>query len=169
MALLASLFSAGCASKGGTGALAGAGVGAIMGQAIGRNTAGTLIGTAIGTGAGYIIGNELDKAEARKRHTQGLPPETGNLAGSRWKAVKVDPMPQPPYETYVIEFGKDGWLRTTETFANGAQKTDKEHYRIKGDILIIHNPGYLINAKYTILGDRLIISSQEFTAEFTRM
>jgi hypothetical protein len=78
-------------------------------------------------------------------------------------------MPQPPYETYVIEFGNDGWLKTTETFANGSQKTDKEHYRVKGDVLIIHNPGYLINAKYTIVGDRLIISSHEFTAEFMKM
>lgn len=56
----------GCSSSAGTGALAGGGVGALMGQAIGGNTTGTLIGAAVGTGAGYMIGNEMDRSQARQ-------------------------------------------------------------------------------------------------------
>jgi uncharacterized protein YcfJ len=53
------------------GALLGAGVGALAGQAIGHDTEATVIGTAVGLGAGYIIGNESDKAKHERSHYQG--------------------------------------------------------------------------------------------------
>ena len=172
LALIAALglgLTAGCATKAQTGALAGTGVGALIGQTIGRNTAGTLIGTAVGAGLGYVIGNEMDKADAKKRHEAGLPPETAPFGGTKWKVVSFEPKPAKKYESYTLEFSPDGWLTSTETYEGGSQKITREHYRVKGDVLIINNPGYLINAKYTMAGNRAHLNSQEFTAVLEKM
>jgi hypothetical protein len=48
------------------GALAGAGIG----QAAGGNTEATALGAAIGGTAGYVLGNEQDKADARAERTR---------------------------------------------------------------------------------------------------
>ena len=163
-----SLMSAalyGCATHGQTGAAAGAGVGALIGQTIGRNTAGTLIGAGIGAGVGYLIGNDVDKQAAGKQQAT----ETGTLGGTKWKAVSMTPAPTPPYETYIIEFGQDGSLATTETFADGTKKNDKEHYRVAGDTLIINKPGYIINAKYSMENNRLKVMLDEYNAEFMKL
>ena len=51
-----------------SGALLGAGIGALAGQAIGGDTKATVIGAAVGGGAGYVIGNESDKAKHQQQH-----------------------------------------------------------------------------------------------------
>ena len=155
----------GCATHGQTGSLAGAGVGALIGQAIGRNTGGTLIGAGIGAGVGYLIGNDQDKKAASMQQA----PETGVLGGTKWKAVSMDPVPSPPYETYLIEFGQDGWLKTSETFSDGTSKTDKEHYRVVDDTLIINKPGYMVNAKYAVENKRLKVMLDGYNAEFMQV
>lgn len=71
VSLLAStLFLAGCnssgMSKGSMGGLGGAAGGALLGQAIGGNTEATLIGAAIGGALGYVVGNEMDKADQQR-------------------------------------------------------------------------------------------------------
>ena len=67
--LTMTLFTASCANQDnnaqsgiGLGALGGA----LAGQAIGHNTEATLIGAAVGTMLGYIIGNEMDKADRQQ-------------------------------------------------------------------------------------------------------
>lgn len=159
-----SLAVVGCATKAQTGALTGAGMGALIGQVIGRNTVGTLIGAGVGAGIGYLIGNERDKQDALDRQAKGLPPETGALGGTKWKAVKVNPAPATPYKTYIFEFTKDGWLNTTKTYTDGTKETDQERYRVVGTKLIINDPGYIINARYSLKGKRLTITSDKFTA-----
>lgn len=57
----------GCESDAQTGAAIGGLMGAGVGQLAGRHTESTLIGAALGTGAGYIIGNENDKAKTQAR------------------------------------------------------------------------------------------------------
>ena len=65
-----SLALAGCETKGQSGAvlggLGGAAVGAIIGHQSGHAGTGALIGTAVGAGGGYVVGNEMDKADARE-------------------------------------------------------------------------------------------------------
>lgn len=61
--VVGSLSSCAELSKGISGAGLGAAGGALVGQAIGHNTESTLIGAAVGTMAGYIVGNEMDKAD----------------------------------------------------------------------------------------------------------
>ncbi|MHC4645862.1 MAG: glycine zipper domain-containing protein [Planctomycetota bacterium] len=56
----------GCESDAQTGSAVGALTGAAIGQMAGGDTESTLIGTAIGGIAGYMIGNEGDKAKARE-------------------------------------------------------------------------------------------------------
>ncbi len=56
----------GCQTDAQTGALVGGLGGAALGQAIGGDTESTLIGTGVGAGAGYIVGNESDKAKTRQ-------------------------------------------------------------------------------------------------------
>ncbi len=60
---ICAIFVNGCANQAQTGGLIGTAAGAGIGQAIGRNTEGTLIGAAVGGVAGYILGNEGDKAK----------------------------------------------------------------------------------------------------------
>lgn len=55
---------AGCQNSAQSGAGIGVLAGAGLGQAFGRNTEATVIGAAIGGIAGYVIGNEDDKARA---------------------------------------------------------------------------------------------------------
>jgi outer membrane lipoprotein SlyB len=59
------VFVGGCQSDAQTGAVIGGLAGAGIGQLAGGHTESTLIGAAVGTGAGYIIGNESDKAKTR--------------------------------------------------------------------------------------------------------
>ncbi len=159
LAMAASFGSLGCATKGQTGAVAGAGLGALIGQAIGRNTAGTLIGAGVGTGLGYIIGNEMDKSDAKKRETASAPPapRVGLLGGTKWRAIEVVPPPTPPHKSYTLRFDRDGWLHSREAYMDGTVKTDREHYRVQGDLLIINKPGYLVNAKYKMTDNTLTI------------
>ncbi len=60
-------FVVGCESNAQTGAVIGGLAGAGIGALAGGHSESTLIGAAVGTGAGYIIGNESDKAQTRSR------------------------------------------------------------------------------------------------------
>ena len=174
LALAASFSGLGCASKGQTGAVGGAGLGALIGQAIGRNTAGTLIGAGVGTGLGYIIGNEMDKDDAKKREeararaararADSSPPppapppaRVGLLGGTKWRAIEVVPPPTPPHKDYTLRFAPDGWLYSREVYMDGTVKTDRERYRVQGDMLIINRPGYLVNARYKMTDNTLTV------------
>jgi hypothetical protein len=66
------ISSVGCESKAQTGALVGAGGGALLGGAIGslshsRAGAGAAIGAGAGAIGGYLVGNEMDKKDQKKR------------------------------------------------------------------------------------------------------
>ena len=165
----------GCQSGGGTGALAGAGIGALVGQAIGGDTKSTLIGTAVGTGIGYMIGNEADKKKARQmsqasRYNQYSHTEVSPLAGTRWTVVDLAPKDRvPEFTSKIVEFRSNGRVITTTTSPNGMVEVSDEHYRVVGSTLIVNKPGYLINARYGIAGDQLIIDAEDFRAVLRRL
>lgn len=60
------ILISGCETDAQNKALLGTAIGAGVGQAIGRDTQGTLIGAGVGAGAGYMLGNEGDKARQRQ-------------------------------------------------------------------------------------------------------
>jgi hypothetical protein len=67
---LGSLFVVGCESNAQAGSAIGALAGAGIGQLAGGDTEGTLIGAAVGGAAGYMFGNEGDKAQAQAERAQ---------------------------------------------------------------------------------------------------
>src|SRR5262245_48030291 len=137
LTLLACAMLAGCETAKGTGALAGGGIGTLIGAAAG-DTQGAIIGAAIGTGVGYIIGDQVDEKRAKDMEAAHTTPETGPLAGTRWKLASLDTQkPVPPYTSKVIEFRPDARVITTTTKPDGQIETFDESYRVVGDTLIV--------------------------------
>jgi len=165
----------GCATRGGTGALAGGGIGALAGQLIGGNTEATLIGAAVGTGIGYIVGNEMDKKHAREMSAATKQRnydhnEVGDLGGTKWKFVSINPKDYvPEYTSKVVEFGSNGHVTTTTTYPDGNVEVSEESYRVVGNTLIVNKPGYIINARYSISGDQMVAEAEDFSAVLTRI
>lgn len=161
--------SCGCATKGRTGALAGSGVGAIIGQAAGRSTEATLIGSAVGAGVGYIIGNEMDKKEAKAMEAKGAVPDNAPLAGTSWQVkdlVRDEPL---PHKSIIVEFRRDGRVITTRVLPDGEVVRDDEAYRVVGSTLIVNKPGYVINAKFRIDQNEMIVDAPKFRAVLARL
>ena len=163
----------GCETGGQTGAVAGAGVGALIGQAAGGDTEATLIGAAIGTGVGYLIGNEVDKSKAKEMSESSVQAsrpayehsETTPLAGTRWNLVNLSPADiVEPYTSKIVEFRSNGRIVTTTTLADGTVTEANESYRVVSDTLIINHDDYITNARFSVSGDELVVSAEEFSA-----
>jgi hypothetical protein len=163
-------FGAGCATmdKSEMGAVGGAGVGALVGQAIGHNTAGTLIGAGVGLGLGYIIGNEADKSDAKKRKT-ATKEEVEPLANTTWEVVSTTPRPKKHYQSMIARFNQDGTVTTTTKFTNGKVETDTERYRVVGSTLVINKPNYVINSRYRIDGDKMYMDTGDHSIVLQRV
>jgi hypothetical protein len=159
------VLTAGCQTRAQTGGLTGAGIGALAGQAIGGNTEATLIGAAIGAGAGYIIGNEQDK-KAAKEHDFSQPTA---LTGTKWKVISLVMENKPEFTTMTVEFRPDGKVVTTRYEPGGTMTMTEERYRIVGNTLIINKTDYLINAKYRIDGNEMIVDCEKFRAVLQRI
>ncbi len=154
----------GCQTRTQTGTLAGAGIGAIAGQLIGGDSKATLIGAAIGTGAGYLIGNAQDKKAAQTYNMSQPTP----LTGTRWKVISLIKKDMPDYTLITVDFKPDGKVVTTRHEPGGTKTITEERYRIVGDTLIINKPGYLINAKYQIQGNQMVVNCEQFRAVLQR-
>ena len=167
---IALLFGGGCATmdKSEMGALGGAGVGALVGQAIGHNTAGTLIGAGVGLGLGYIIGNEVDKSDTRKRKAV-TQEEVEPLANTTWEVVSTTPRPKKHYQSMIARFNQDGTVTTTTKLANGKVETDTESYRVVGSTLVINKPNYVINSRYRIDGNKMYMDTGEHSIVLQRV
>lgn len=160
----------GCQTKGQTAAVVGAGLGALIGQAVGGDTGATLIGAAAGTGLGYIIGNEMDKNDAEK-HTADpkYTPPVSPLSGTTWQVISVVPEPDPPFKSMVVEFGRDGYVTTSRSNLDGVVSIERERYRVVGSTLVVNKPGYLINARFLIDGNQLIVDAEKFRGVLNRV
>ncbi len=149
----------GCATKGETGALAGAGAGALIGGLAnmhGSWGATALIGAGVGAGVGYLIGNEQDKKDAEQRRAV-REEETRPLGGSTWQVISITPKPEKRHKSIVTHFRHDGTVVTTKTNMDGMVDTSTERYRIVGSTLIISGADYVVNATFTLDGKKLII------------
>lgn len=152
-------LSAGCATKGQTGALTGAGAGAAIGGLAnmhGSWGATALIGAGLGAGIGYLIGNEEDKKDAARRQAASAD-ELRPLSGTIWQVISIMPEPKQSYKSIISNFRPDGIVVTTKTNMDGRVESESEQYRIVGSTLIINKPGYVENTKFKIEGDKLFI------------
>ena len=122
---------------------------------------------AIAVAGGKIVrvGSDQEMAGLRGPATEVVP-----LGGTRWKLVSVNtPKPIPPYVSKVVEFRPDARVITTTTKPDGQIETFDESYRVVGDTLIVNKPGYLINAKFTMENNRLIVTGPELSAMLERL
>ena len=144
---------------------------ALIGQAAGGDTGSTLVGAAIGTGVGYIIGDQVDEKKAKEMSAQGNPtPEVAPLGGTRWKLISLNTSKSvDPYVSKVIHFRPDSRVVTTTTTKDGNVTTTDETYRVVGTTLIINRPGYLVNARFHLDGNRLIVDDPGFSAVLERI
>lgn len=164
-------LSAGCATKGQTGALAGAGAGAAIGGLAnmhGSWGATALIGAGLGAGIGYLIGNEEDKKDAARRQAAGVD-ELRPLAGTVWQVINIEPAPKHSYKSIISSFRHDGTVVTTKTNMDGKVESESEQYRVVGSTLIINKPGYVENTKFKIEGDKLFIDYGNGSATLQRI
>lgn len=164
-------LSAGCATKGQTGALAGAGAGAAIGGLAnmhGSWGATALIGAGLGAGIGYLIGNEEDKKDAARRQAASVD-ELRPLAGTVWQVISIEPKPKHAYKSIVSSFRHDGFVVTTKTDMDGKVESESEQYRVVGSTLIINKPGYVENTKFKIEGDKLHIDYGNGSAVLQRI
>jgi hypothetical protein len=65
-----------------------------------------------------------------------------------------------------VEFRRDGHLVTTTTFQDGTVDVEEERYRVVGGTVVINNPGYLINARHAIDGNRLLVDTESFSGVY---
>jgi len=175
--MVAFLVPAGCATNKGTGALAGGGLGAIVGGAAG-GTKYAVIGAAAGAGVGYLIGDkkdeehadELEKQNAAKKRAAELHAEVGDLGGTKWNVISLEPAPADgPYVLKVIEFGNDSHVTSTTTRKDGDKLVWTENYRVVGNTLIVNRKDVLVNVRFKISGNRLTLDAAEFKAVAERI
>lgn len=160
----------GCASmdKAQIGGLTGAGIGALAGQLIGGNTAGTLIGAGVGLGLGYIVGNEMDKNDVKKRQAL-TQQEMEPLANTAWQLISINPKPKEEFVSKAGRFNADGTLTTTTVYADGLTKTKTERYRVVGDTLIINHDDYVVNMRFKIDGSRMYMEGPNYSLVLQRI
>lgn len=161
-------IGAGCQTRGQTGAVAGAGVGALIGQAVGGNTTATLIGAGIGTGVGYIIGNEQDKQAAEQRQVVTTQ-ETYPLAGTTWQVVSWIPTDTKKFRSAEVSFYSNGTMRSTETLLDGQNIEKNERFRIVGQTLIVTGTGFLVNSRFSMRGNELILDTERVSVVLRRV
>ncbi|NJD33768.1 MAG: glycine zipper 2TM domain-containing protein [Betaproteobacteria bacterium] len=153
----------------------GAGIGALVGGAAGGHGSDAVIGAAIGAGIGYVIGNEQDKSKAQKmsdetRSSNYAHSETGPLGGTSWRLQDWSPKDaKAEVRGKSVEFGRNGWVKTTTTYNDGRIDTDSESYRVIDNTLIVNKGDYLVNYKFSVQGDQLTVDNSKVRALLKRM
>jgi hypothetical protein len=105
-----------------------------------------------------------------KSEKGGSREDTKPLGGTKWKLASLNPRNiAREYTSKIIEFGRGGYVVTITTRPDGQVDIGEETYRVFGDTLIVNKPGYLINAKYRITGDEMIVSAQDFSAVLKKL
>jgi len=160
----------GCQSAKGTETLTGSGIGAMIGAAV-ADPQSAVVGPAIGAGVGYVIGDELDQNRAREMSSHGeTHDEVGPLGATKWQVRSFTTVrPMEPYVAKFVEFRPDGHAITTTTTQDGKIELFDESYRVVGDLLILNKLGYLINTKYRIDGQQMILTDPGFSAVLWRL
>jgi hypothetical protein len=155
------------------GSIWGAGLGAIAGGIYGGHGSDALIGAAIGTGIGYLIGNESDKKKAKEMSAQPpaqRPNETAAFAGTSWRLQDWAPKTgKEEFKSKAFAFSKDGWVTTTTVHKDGRKASVRENYRVVGDTLIINRDNYLVNCKFNMQGDQLMVDTQSLRATLQKI
>ena len=114
----------------------------------------------VGAGAGYLIGNHQDKKAAAEHDYSTATP----LSGTEWTLSDLTMENKPQYQSYTVKFTKDGKIVSTLIKPDGTKKIEEERYRIVDDTIVVHKTDYIINAKYALYGNELVITTDKFKA-----
>ncbi|MBX3355667.1 MAG: hypothetical protein KF724_08215 [Phycisphaeraceae bacterium] len=96
--------------------------------------------------------------------------EVGPLGETRWAVVSVNPRDAfGSFASMLVEFRPNGRLLTTITAKDGLIRTADEGYRVVNDTLIINRSDHLINARFSLAGDQLIVSADRFSVVLQRL
>ena len=96
--------------------------------------------------------------------------EVDPLGNTRWQLVSINPKSKTAaYASKIIEFRPYGRVITTTTNLDGTVGVTDENYRVVERTLIVNRPKMLINARYDIRGDQMILSAEDFSAVLKRL
>lgn len=96
--------------------------------------------------------------------------DVGALGDTRWAVVSVNPRDGlGTFASMIVEFRANGRVLTTTTTKEGQVRTADEAFRVVNDTLIINRPGYIINARFQVTPDQLIVSADRFSAVLQRL
>ncbi len=96
--------------------------------------------------------------------------EVGALGDTRWAVVSVNPRDAlGRFASMIVEFRPNGRVLTTTTGSDGMVRSADEAYRVVNDTLIINRSDYLINARFSMTADQLVVSAERFSAVLQRL
>lgn len=96
--------------------------------------------------------------------------EVGALGDTRWAVVSVNPRDGlGSFASMIVEFRRNGRVLTTTTMKDGQVRTADEGFRVVNDTLIINRTGYIINARFSMSADQLVVSAERFSAVLQRL
>jgi hypothetical protein len=90
---------------------------------------------------------------------------TAPLGGTSWRVVKVLAPEEPDFESFTIEFKRDGTMVTTEVNSEGEVVIDDEQrYRVDGRMFVVRGPDGELDMLYRFDDGRLRLVSERFHA-----
>lgn len=107
----------------------------------------------------------------------GLAPLCGcqSLSGTHWVASEIkvksasDSARAAEVRALLVEFGRDGSLRTTVQRADGSLRTEQdESYEVLGNTILIKHPGYQKSVVFQLRDNMLFVQSDEYDLTFVR-
>ena len=159
--------------------------GASLGAVVGGLTGGlgdAATGALIGGGVGYLVDRADDKAKAREqaeRETRALeasrvtddpstvyrPEPINDLVGTTWRVISlVSDEPVDEYHSIVVTFQTNSKATTMTVWKGKDVETFVDNYRVVDDVLILSGDDYLVNAKYSIDNDQMVLVAEDFRA-----
>lgn len=92
------------------------------------------------------------------------------LYGDYWAVKSVSPKDRvPPFFSKLAFFLPDGRLQTLTTSPEGHVTLSEEFFSTVDDTLVVKKPDYVIQARYKVEGDQLILSAEDFSVVLERV
>lgn len=92
------------------------------------------------------------------------------LYGDYWAVKSISPKDRvPPFFSKLVFFLPDGRLQTLTTSPEGHVTLSEESFSTVDDTLVVKKPDYVIQARYKMEGDQLILSAEDFSVVLERV
>ena len=151
---------------------------------------GAVLGGLVGGGVGYMDDRAADKqvkrAQTAREHdfrerqakeqaaiakatissdpkTAYRPKKDNPLVGSSWRVISYvdDKDPVPDFYSMVVTFTTNTRLTTLTAWGDGHTEVAAESYQLLDDVIVLVGDDYVVNAKFTIDDNQMIVVSPE--------